>query len=184
MIGVWCAASALAADAWWVGAWGLDPSKSDDPSALVDRAIVARPASSGSTTTRGLAPDGGEENDAEEAMRKARFDAMAILARSGRLSLGPTADGLVLDWGDGPVAVHGTKWTKARDADGDPYRVRVGIDDEVLVVQRRFKSTTLTESWLPPEADADPRTRVVVVVIAGPTLVEDVEFRRIYRKLD
>ncbi|MEQ1572149.1 MAG: hypothetical protein ABMA64_41360 [Myxococcota bacterium] len=185
----WAAAADPAADApaaWWRGAWGLDPSRSDDPTELVQRVALA-PAADGGGAGSQYAPDGGQSN-AEESAQDAIYQTLSLLGRSGRVAFDPVdATTVAIDFGDGASLVRGSKWTKVIPETGDRYRLRIGVDDEVLVVERRFKAMVLLESWLPPAPDADEaaaRSRVVVVQIDGPTLREPVEFRRIYRRLD
>ena len=185
MMWLWSAV-AWAADGWWVGEWGMDPSRSDDGVKAVQDAFVAptvatTPAGSPSS----LSPDQGSTDDPDEQRQKALRDALGLLGKSGRCVFSAAGDAsLEADWGDGVVTVpFGNKWTKVTTPQGDRYRVRAWSTPEMLVVERRFKTNELTESWVPP-SDADTRDRVVVVRIVGPSLPEGVEFRRVYRRLD
>jgi hypothetical protein len=181
----WLCAAALAADAWWVGQWGLDPSRSDDGAKAVEDAFVAPvapPPGAGSPT--GMSPDQGQ-SDSEDQRQKALSDAMGLLGRSGRCVLAPVGeDALSIDFGDGATTVAlGNHWTKVQPASGDRYRIRAWLRPDVLIVERRYKTNTLTESWLPP-TDPESRDRAVVVQLQGPSLTNGVEFRRVYRRLD
>jgi hypothetical protein len=164
----------------WVGEWGLDPSRSDEPSQMIERAYSG-PALSNQGAGR-YSPDGGEV-DHEAERGKVLYEALALLGASGRLSLAPGAEGRVaLGWGDGQVLEleSGRRWTKVTSDDGDRYRIRVVDLGEQLLVERRAKLTEISETLIP----SDQGDLVAVVRVDGNTLESGVEFRRVYRRLE
>jgi hypothetical protein len=168
---------------WWAGIWGLDPSRSDDPTVAIERAYVAPMLTGGEASQ--MSPDGGAvDNEAERT--KLVYETLAMLGVSGRLSLTPAADGAIgLEWGGGePLALVPGKWTKVVPEEGDRYRIRVTDFGDQLVVERRSKTTILTETLLEPKGVEHANELVAVVRIDGSSIDPGVEFRRIYRHLD
>lgn len=175
----WVCSAAWAAEPWWGGEWGLDPSQSDDPSIAIERAYVAPAPVPGADK---YSPDGGQ-TDVEEDRRKLLYETLAILGVSGRMSLARDGEAVVVGWGDGD-SVHlspSGKWAKVVDADGRKYRIRVFEEPELLVVERKVSGTLVTETLVPPK---DVGELVVVVRIDGAQLDPGVEFRRVYRALE
>ncbi|HHO53121.1 MAG TPA: hypothetical protein ENK18_20160 [Deltaproteobacteria bacterium] len=163
----------------WIGAWGIDPVESDDPYLALERAVRAPLLSAGSA--RQMAPDRGA-SDLEAARARVLEEMTRMLNRSGRLDLAEDEDGkLVVGFGgDTPVAVElGRGWARIKEDTG-VLKVRAWRSGEHLSVERRLKTTSLTETLLPPE---DPELLYVVVRIAGSGM-EGLEFRRVYRALD
>lgn len=164
---------------WWAGIWGLDPSRSDDPTMAIQRAYVAPMLTGGDAAQ--LSPDGGEV-DHEAERTKLLYETLGLLGVSGRLALAPEGDGAIgLEWGGGEhLALVPGKWTKVAPEEGQKYRIRVTDLGDQLIVERRLKTTILTETLLTPEEKGE---LVVVVRIDGSALDPGVEFRRVYRQL-
>jgi hypothetical protein len=165
---------------WWAGVWGLDPSLSDDPTVAIQRAYVPPMLSGGEASQ--MSPDGGDV-DHEVERTRLLYETLGLLGVSGRLSLAPGADGAIaLEWGGGEeLALVPGKWTKVVPEDGERYRIRVHELGDQLVVERRLKTTILTETLIQP--GEEKRELVVVVRIDGSALDPGVEFRRVYRQL-
>ena len=171
--------------AWWAGVWGLDPSRSDDPSLAIERAYVAPMLQGGAAAE--MSPDGGQV-DQEAERTKLLYETLGLLGVSGRLSLAPADEGhLALEWGGGErLTLTEGKWTKVvPEDDGGRYRIRFHDLGDQLIVERRLKTTILTETLLAPPGVVDerPHELVVVVRIDGSSLDPGVEFRRVYRQL-
>ncbi len=179
MIGWLVAWAAAATVDPWVGEWGLDPAKSDDPHDALQRAIRA-PVLTGGAATR-LSPDGGAEA-LEADYQKLVTATTGLLAVSGRLGLVASGDeGVQLTFGgEAPVELTlGRKWTKVEIEDGT-LRIRAREIAGHLVLERRVKTAVLTETFLPRAED--PSVLYVVARIDG-SGIEGLEFRRVYRAL-
>lgn len=179
----WIIASvAHGAEPWWRGAWGLDPSQSDDPGALLDASF--RGGGLTPSASR-LAPDGAADA-AEETFDKARTENVKYVSRSGRVAFATPQPGTV-DLEFDQALVPGVSleggWTKVEDADLGRYKVRLWDRGDELTVERRFRGMSLYETWIAP-TEAGAEERVVVVQLQGATLSGVVEFRRVYRRLD
>lgn len=163
----------------WLGAWGLDPSQSDDPQYALARSVRAPLLSSAGA--RQMAPDKGQ-SDLEAARERVLGEMTRMLLRSGRLDLAEGPDGqLLVGFGGAPavsVAVD-RGWTRVKEEDG-LVKIRAWRSGDRLSVERRLKTTSLTETLLAPD---DPEQLYVVVRIAG-SGVEGFEFRRVYRALE
>jgi hypothetical protein len=174
-------APAAAAESWWAGEWGVDPSRSDEATQAIERAYI------GPTLTAGPAqpfsPDGGGDVDVDASKRKLLYKLMAVLGRSGRLSLAEEPDGAVrLGYGDSDALrlELGNKWTRVADQDGDKYKIRVRAEDDWLMMERKVSGTVVTETVVAPK---EPGELVVVVTVVGSELDSGIEFRRVYRRL-
>jgi hypothetical protein len=173
----------LAQAAWWSGDWGIDPSASDDPTTALERAVATTPSAVTGGAARAYAPDGGQSTvDDEERRTEALYETLAFLGRSGRLSFLEAPEGVSLAFGgsDAVVLVPGRKWSKVVGEDGK-YKLRLFDLGDRLVVERRYGSTVLNETWMAPKDDPD--AAVVVVRVTGGQIGQGVEFRRVYRKL-
>lgn len=170
---------AAAATPWWSGEWGLDPSRSDEPSTLIERAYVGPTATA--RDARAYSPDGGQV-DLDDARRKLLYRLIGALGLSGRLSLGADGEAVTLGWGEGePVHLTpGRKWTRVTPEEGERYRIRIQQDEDWLVVERKLTGATITETLLSPKESGE---LVIVVSIAGSELDTGLEFRRVYRAL-
>ena len=176
--------AAFAADASpWLGEWGLDPVRSDDPLPRLEMAARA-PMLATTQQTRNLSPDRAAQDDEIEAARRRVLSiTTGMLARSSRMTLGaPSSDdaGLTLEYGgEDPIDLTLTrKWAKAQRTEGR-MKIRAFAEDQ-LVVERRIKTMTIVETFLPPEEDGSLFS-VVRVVGSG---MDTIEFRRAYRRLD
>ena len=172
--------AAAATGSSWDGEWGIDPSRSDDPTTLIEGAYTG-PSTTTGRAARPYSPDGGQV-DVEAAKRKLLYRLISVLGRSGRLSLASEEASVRLGWGDGdPLElVPGRKWTRVKPEDGDKYKIRVQQIDERFVVERRIVGATITETLMSPD---DQDEIVVVVGITGNELGSGLEFRRVYRRL-
>ncbi|MBX2799545.1 MAG: hypothetical protein KTR31_17850 [Myxococcales bacterium] len=163
----------------WVGAWGLDPVKSDDPVQTLRMAIRAPTVGSGAAGR--LAPDGGQ-SDRQDAQARLVKTALSMLGRSGRVEFRrDEAGAMVVEFGgESPITLSpGRKWTKVRQDDG-MLRIRAELGPDYLLVERRIKSMVLVETFLLPKEE-DLTYAVVLVDGSG---MDGVEFRRVYRALD
>jgi hypothetical protein len=174
--------------AWWAGEWGVDPSRSDDPTKVIEQAYVGPTVSSQAASQ--YSPDGqGDVADVDAAKRKLLYKLMSVLGRSGRMSLADETDGAVrLGWGDGdPLRLEpGAKWTKVVSEDGDKYKIRVREEPDWLMVERKVSGAVITETFVAPNASQPSEEAgdlVVVVSIVGSELDSGIEFRRVYRSL-
>lgn len=170
--------------AWWAGVWGLDPSRSDDPTQAIERAYVTPMLQGGAASA--MSPDGGQvDNEAERT--KLLYETLGLLGVSGRLSLAPAdEEHLSLEWGGGEtLTLTEGKWTRvAPEGDASRYRIRYHDLGDQLIVERRLKTTILTETLIAPHGgDQPPGELVVVVRLDGSSLDPGVEFRRVYRQL-
>lgn len=173
-----------AESAWWAGEWGVDPSRSDDATQVIERAYVGPSVSSGAAQP--FSPDGQGDVDHDAAKRKLLYRLMGVLGQSGRLSLADGADGAIrLGWGDGePLRLEpGRRWTRVVDPEGDKYKIRVREDQGWLTVERKVAGALVTETLVAPNDPAGAGELVVVVSIAGSELESGIEFRRVYRPL-
>jgi hypothetical protein len=164
----------------WAGEWGLDPSRSDEPTQMIERAYSG-PVLTGRGASR-YSPDGGQV-DHEAERGKVLYEALGLLGVSGRLSLSPGSEGHVaLGWGDGQVIElePGRRWTKVTPEQGERYRIRVSDLGEQLLIERRAKLTEISETLI-PSGQGD---LVAVVRVDGNTLDSGIEFRRVYRRLE
>lgn len=167
----------------FVGLWGLDPSKSDDPTEAFALATQVAPDVRATAAAR-YAPDGGvaaAEDEQEQSPKRALDDAYTLLGASGGLQVATVEEGVTVTWtGTAPVTVPLTRrYVKVKGGER-PWRVRAWMDGDHLVVERRMRSTSVAETLLPPER-ADEL--VVVVWVEGSSLGHPVEFRRVYRAL-
>lgn len=164
----------------WAGEWGIDPSRSDEPSSVISGAYTGPELTGGPGASR-FSPDGGAiDHEAERA--KILYEALDMLGVSGRLSLSHAAEGSIsVGWGDGTVLVlpSSRRWTKVGEGP-DRYRIRALDLGEQLFVERRAKLAAVSETLIPQDGD----DLVCVVRIDGATLQTGVEFRRVYRKLE
>ncbi|MEZ4235317.1 MAG: hypothetical protein R3F59_03990 [Myxococcota bacterium] len=172
------------ADAGWAGEWGVDPSRSDDATAVIEKAYVGPAASTASARSR-FSPDGGGQDantvDVDAAKRKLLYRLMSVLGRSGRLSLGEADGSVELGWGEGDermTLAEGRKWTRVVSEDGDRYKIRVFAEPDYLSVERKIAGAVVTETFVPDDGDL-----VAVVTVVGSELEAGIEFRRVYRKL-
>lgn len=162
----------------FVGSWGLDPSKSDDPGEALSHAAESAPTASASKASQ-LSPDGGSTPD-EDAPKHALDDATALLGGSGGLVVALASEGVTVTWtGEAPVTLPLTRHYQKVKA-SPRWKARAWMDGDHLVVERRRRSTSVAETLLPPER-ADEL--VVVVWVEGTGLAHPVEFRRVYRAL-
>ena len=179
MIGVWLAAMvAMAGDvAPWTGTWAIDPERSDDPYRVVTRSIRSPLLSS--DAARAMSADG-QGGDLEAQHRQTRNTVLSMLATTGQLTFEPSAEGQVRVTfaGHDPVLLTpgARKWVKVRGDDG-VLRLRLEVDTH-LVLKRREKTITVTESFLPPEEG-----QAIAVVYVDGSGVYAFEFRRVYRAM-
>ncbi len=182
MIALWLASAAFGADLGRLGgSWALDPARSDDPSELLYR-LARSPAVQGGAASR-YSPDQGTDQGEAERERAART-VNEMLGISSRVDLAGTDDGVTITFGgEVPVEVSiGRKWKKVKRDDRDNYKIRAQQDGPHLVLERRFRSNILTETFLAPGSEATDRVYVVVRLDAT-GLASGFEFRRAYAPL-
>lgn len=181
MMIVLCATASAADLGGFAGTWGLDPSRSDDPSEAIATALV-RPAVTGAAAA-GYSPDGQGDapSDPEEHNAKLVREVMSLLAVSGTIGLASADGGVSVTWGgeDALVLAPGDGWSKLKRDDAT-WKVRVRQVGDRLSIERRVKSTAIVETLIPPEH----QELVVVVRVDGSGLDPGVEFRRVYRALE
>lgn len=176
----WALGEAVAQEAspWWAGAWGLDPSESDDPLALVEADFRAPTMPSASR----LAPDNAVDAS-EDAYARARDATLRALNRSGRVEFEPAGElvNVRFDQSEISALTLDGHWAKASDESGR-YKVRLWDEGVRLTVERRYRGLVLRETWLAP-ASPESDELAVVVALNGATMGSGVEFRRVYRRL-
>lgn len=180
MIVLLCAAASAADLAGFAGTWGLDPSRSDDPSEAIAAALVRPAASAGAASAYSPDGNGDASDDPAEQREKLVREVLGLLAVSGTIGLAPTDGGVTLTFGgeDTLVLSPGDGWSKLK-RDGGTWKVRVREQGDRLAIERRYKSTAVVETLIPPE----DRELVVVVRVDGSGIDPGVEFRRVYRAL-
>jgi len=164
----------------FAGDWGIDPTKSDDPTAAV--AGVAVGTSMGADA-RQFSPDGGEEQEGDETKDRLLADVYALLGASGRMAIraeNATTVDLALSGEEAVRLEVDGGWERIQRSDGETCRIRLHETGDKLILERRLRSTRVFETMVPPDADG---VLVVVVRVDGSVVEHGIEFRRVYRAL-
>jgi hypothetical protein len=180
----WLGAVAEAADlSLFSGDWGVDPTRSDDPTDALSGVIVGTTMG---TEAQAYSPDGGKsgsEDEGDATRDRLLADVYSLLGASGRIGLRP-ADAETVD-----VALSGEEsvrlelnggWARIERSDGETCRIRARDAGDKLVLERRLRSTRLFETLVPPDTEG---LLVAVVRIEGSVIDHGIEFRRVYRGL-